>query len=112
MAITVTLDTILNWFEKSVEEKTPVPPSVWLDGASKLNALLGNLDDDLAGLEMDYRAVKVCFLEEGKSAAESEARAKASEAYRAYLKTKAKRERVIEFIRLAKKRTEVPGWDQ
>lgn len=108
----VTPDVILDWFTEAVEQGKPISPSTWLDGATKLNALLGSLDDEYIHVEMVYRRLRTGFLDDGKSAAESEARAKSSDAYRDFLRLKAKRERCAEFIMLAKKRAAVQSWDQ
>lgn len=108
----VTIDTILDWFTDSVEKAIPISPTLWLDGATKLNALLGNMDDSLIEAEMSYRRLRSGFIEDGKTAAEAETRSKASDAYRDYLKLKAKRDRCSEFIMLAKKRAGVQSWEK
>lgn len=107
----VTIDGILDWFQDAVERKMPVSSAIYLDGCQKLVALLGNFDDSLIEAELAYRRLRSGFIEDGKSAAESEARAKASDAYRDYLKLKAKRDRITEFILLGKARLKLPVWD-
>ena len=108
----VTIDSILDWFQDAVERKMPVSSAVYLDGCQKLIALLGNFDDSLIEAELAYRRLRSGFIEDGKSAAEAETRAKASDAYRDYLKLKAKRDRINEFVMLSKKRVGLESWEK
>ena len=43
----VTIDSILKYLADAVEERKPIPPERWIDGASKLNVLLGDLIVDV-----------------------------------------------------------------
>ena len=70
----ITIDTIIEWFKVQAESKIPVDPGKYLDAAQKLNALIGNLDDEVVLYKMKA--------ERGEK----------------------KRSQVIEFIRLAKQR--------
>ena len=106
-----TIDEILNGARDAVNNGVPVSPSSWLDAAQRLNALFQNLDEELIDAESAYMNVKVVYIEEGKTVAEAEARAKATEAYKNYLRLKAKKEQIKEFIRIVKKRVE-STWDK
>jgi len=108
----VTIDGILAWFQDAVERKMPVSSAIYLDGCQKIVALLGNFDDDLVEAELVYRRLRSGFIEDGKSAAEAEARTKASDAYRDYLKLRAKRDRIEQFILLSKKRVGLESWEK
>lgn len=108
----ITIEAILTWFKSQVEQKAPIAPSTWLDGAQKVNALFGELDEQLIKAEVAVNREQARFLEIGKSAAASKVLAKNTESYELYLTTKARREQAIEFIRIAKKRVEQPRWDQ
>ena len=77
----VSIDTILEWLRKSVEEKQPIPPSTFLDAAAKLIVLLADLDDDL---------IKAKFEAE---------------------RLQRKRDRIVEFIRISKKRVDLKEWE-
>lgn len=106
------LDDILNFFEEEVKKGTPITPGIWLDGAVRLVSLLAGLDDEMIEAEMEYRQLRSLYIEEGKSAAEAEARAKSNQLYAKYLKLKAKRERVQEIVNLSKKRASLMNWEQ
>ena len=101
------IDLILDGAKKAVEENIPTSPAQWLDAAQRLNALIQNLDEELVNAEITYRRIRSYFIEEGKSASESETRAKSSEEYGQYLKLKAKKDQVEGFIQIAKKRCDV-----
>jgi hypothetical protein len=102
-----TIEEILEGARSSVEKNQPVSPTQWLDAAQRLNALIQNLDERLVEVEMIYRRLRAGFIEDGKSATESETRAKSSDAYGELLKLKAKKDQVDSFIQIAKKRCEI-----
>lgn len=102
----------MDFFEKSVEEKTPVTPSLWLDGAIKVTALLGNLDDDLIEANMACNRLLATLIEDGGSVALAKVKMNATDDYRYFLKLKAEREKVEQFIMLAKKRCSLQSFDQ
>src|SRR5436853_544702 len=58
----VTIDTILDYLQNAVENKTPIPPAVWIDAASKLNVLLGDESDRLYGLQQKVAQMKLSYL--------------------------------------------------
>ncbi len=93
-----TIDSILE-----AENKEPISPHVWLEGASKLLALVGNEQNTLYELESvlaKYRADLMSNPEVTASKAKilTEARGE----YLESRKLKAKIERVFEVIRLGK----------
>lgn len=106
-----TVDSIMEWFNHAVATIQPISPGQWLDGAMMIVAMMQEIDESLIEAEAKYRETRAVFIEEGKSAAEAETRAKASDAYINYCKLKAKKERITSFIQLAKKRTELQTWD-
>jgi len=108
----VSLDSILAWYREKIESKQPIPPSIWLDGAAKLEVLVEELDEDLVEAKMAVNEEKASLVREGNSVAAADALVEATPAFRTYLTLKAKKERVVEFIRLAKKRTELSTWDR
>ncbi len=108
----VTIDTIMDWFNDKVEKHEPIGPNMWLDGARKVNALMGNLDEDLISAEMELnRNIANALSDEKLSSARARDLAKATPDYARLLKLKAKKEQAIEFIRLAKKDVVSPQWD-
>lgn len=102
-----TLDDILNGMEKAVSEDMPVSPVQWVEGAIKINALRGTLDNQIADFEAKLAYKEAKCIEDGKpqSTAKILVRGKYNKEYNEYLKAKAKSARIIEFLRLAKKRS-------
>lgn len=103
----LTIDKILEWIADKVENRIPISPAAYLDLAAKLMALLGNLDEDLITAEMTVNQETARFKQIGESAAAAKMLAKNTEAYRTMRSLEAKKNRVMETIRIAKKRTEL-----
>jgi len=99
-----TVDTILNWFRDAVENKRPLRAIDWNDAALKLNILVEDIDDMIATLDGKMADEEMRLLGEDNTAAKSKKMSRQVVDYAQYLKFKAKRVRVEEFIRLAKKR--------
>lgn len=102
----VSLDVVLSWFKEAVENKQPIPPSAFLDAATKLTVLLEDLDDELVTAEMEVNRAVRDFMLEDESAASAKIMAKGLPCYEQLLRLQAKRERVQAFCQLAKKRVE------
>jgi len=100
-----TLDTILEDMTNRVRENQPVSPSNWLDAAIKINALKGDLDNDIAHFEANLVIIEANYIKEDKPASQAKTLARAEVDYEEYLKAKAKAKRIEEFLRLAKKRS-------
>lgn len=97
-----TVDEIINNLQEMVEKKIPIGPSYYLEQAEKLVALMGDETDKLYSLQREIAKMKVEWIEDGKSVAESKLRVEGNEVYEQMLKQKAKCERVQEIIRIAK----------
>jgi len=108
----VTLDGILDWFYRETCARTPISTSQWLDAALKMTVLVQDLDNELIEAEINYRTYKASLIDKGQTAAGSDAFTKASPFYSKYLKLKAKRERIAEFIMVAKKRAQLEHFDR
>lgn len=105
----ITIDTILNWFKRVIENKESVPPSVWLDASSKLNILAEELDDELAELNGKVVEEKTTLILAGKSVSKAEALSERIEFVRRK-KLEAKRQRISEHIRISKARAREREW--
>lgn len=103
----VTLDGILAWFRQAVEDKQPISPEVWLDGAQKLNILQEDLDDAIVVAEMFIAQKKSESIAEGASVSVADRMADASPESAHLRLLLAKKKRVEEHIRIAKKRAEI-----
>jgi hypothetical protein len=97
-----TLDKIIVWLNDVIENKKQITPSAWLEIASKMNVLLGNETDELAELHQKISQMKLDLIEGGATATKAKIAIESTDAYKAYLKLKAKISRVEELIRLAK----------
>lgn len=100
----ITCDFILNWFKEAVEKKEPIPPSVWLDGASKLNVLQGDEEDILFELQQKVAEIRVKCMEESDKINVSRAKVlvEATDEYKQMKKQAAKVARIQEQIRISK----------
>lgn len=102
-----TIDTIMESMEKSVRENMPVSPAMWVDGALKLNALKGDLDNKIAEFESEVIKIEAKYIRDEIPASQAKVLAKADVDYEGLLKAKAKEKRIVEFIRLAKHRSKI-----
>jgi hypothetical protein len=106
----VTIDSILEWFKESIENKNPISQEQWLDSAAKLVILAEDIDDQLSQMEFQMAERERIALEEGEPAAKAKILKTGVVDYKYYLKLKAKRKRIDEHIRIAKKRERHPDF--
>lgn len=102
METLVTVDSIIAWFTEQVEQKNPIDPSTWVDGAQKLNVLIQGEQEKLFDMEQDVAKLRNLLLDSDESVAHAKSRIEATEEYKNARKQKAKVDRVIEMIRIAK----------
>jgi len=102
-----TIDTILEDMENRVKENQPVSPAMWIDAAIKLNALKGDLDNEIANFEANLAIREAEYVEMDNPASKAKILSKKDVDYEGYLKAKAKAVRIIEFIRLSKQRARI-----
>lgn len=103
----VTIDTILDWFKKSVQEHQPISANGWITSSLKLNILTEELDDTIAEFEGEMVRLESELIGEGKTAAAAKQIARGKVDYTGYLKAKGKRKRIEEMIRLSKKQAQL-----
>ena len=99
-----TCDSIISWFENAVRNKEVISPYLFLDAAVSLNVLLGGEDEKLFELEQKVALMKLAELEkqERTNVSEAKLRVEASVEYKQMRMQKAKIDRIVEFVRLAK----------
>lgn len=102
-----TIDSILAGFKDSIEKRLPIGAGMWVDYALRLNVLVESVDDQIAEIEAQMAELEAEEIGNGETAAAAKRVAKGKVDYRTYLKLSAKRKRIQEFIRLAKKKAEV-----
>ena len=65
------------------------------------------LDNEVIAAEMNYNRIKSAYLLENKPNAQADTLARSSNEYQYFKELKAKQDRVIEFIRIAKARSKI-----
>lgn len=105
----ITTDTIVEYLKNAVEQKLPIPPTVWLDSAVKLNLLLADEQEELFNLQQKVAQLKIDFLQDDDKRNVSKAKmmVEASDDFRLMKSQQAKIDRIIEFIRLAKVQSKI-----
>lgn len=101
-SLKITCDTIINYLQSKIENKEPIDPSTWLDGAMKLSILVGDEQDLLYDLQQQVAQEKVRHILEGSSVAKAKVMSEATEVYKQAKKQEAKIETIFENIRLSK----------
>lgn len=105
----ITTDTIIEYLKNAVEQKLPIPPTVWLDSAVKLNLLLADEQEELFNLQQKVAQLKIDYLQDDDKRNVSKAKmmVEASDDFRLMKTQQAKIDRIIEFIRLAKVQSKI-----
>ncbi|MEI6529655.1 MAG: hypothetical protein WCN88_04680 [Candidatus Falkowbacteria bacterium] len=98
---------ILNEMEKRVLDDTPISPASWVESSLRINALRGELDNELVAYEMIINDNVARLIQEGKSGTIAEKLSKTGETYKKYLELRAELKRIDEFVRLSKRRAAI-----
>ena len=101
------INEILDWFNKAAKQQIPVDAGMWINKAMELNALKESLDDAIVVLENEVAKKMEDFLSMNPKVNIAEVRVKATDTYKRLNIYKAKEKRVMNFIQLAKKQTDV-----
>lgn len=100
----VTTETILKAMKAWVTNKEIQSPSTWLDGALKLNILIGDEHEKLFELESQVAKEKFARLQaQNCSVAKINVEIESLPIYKEYRLQKAKIDQINEFIKIAKK---------
>lgn len=103
------IDDIIQNMRERVLNDISVSPASWIDSALRLNTLASeDIDKYLAGYEACMIEEEARLIESGEPASKAKILKTKAIDYESYLLMKAKAERVVEYIRLAKKRAVVP----
>ena len=108
----VSAESIMQAFKDRIEDKQPIAPSWWLDGASKLIVFWGDMADAYAKRKTEIAEIKVSWISQGKSVAEASVHVEATLAHQEMLQLKAKMDQITEFVRLAKQRARLASWEE
>ncbi len=99
----VTIDKITEWLTEQVQNKFPIDAHTWIDCAQKMNVLLQGEQEKLFALEQEVAlSKKILFEDPTMTAAKAKIYIEATEEYKNARSQKAKIERCIEGIRIAK----------
>ena len=98
---------ILAVLERWAEEKAVIDAHTFLDAATKLTLLLGEESDKLYQMEQNCAKARMEYLQGGMTVSAAKLVVEASDAYREARSQKAKVERIIETVRIAKHRAKL-----
>lgn len=94
-------------FEKDVADNKPISPAKWCEGALRVNALAGDLDNQVAHIEAEMNNIEAEYIKTDMPSSKAKTLAKAQVDYEKYLQLKSKLNRVKEFLSLARKRSQI-----
>lgn len=98
----VTVDTITGWIKEQVENKQPINPSLWVEASMKLNVLLGDEQNKLFDIQQQVADLRKLRIESGDTVSKAKVYIEATNEYKDMCKQRAKIERAVEMIRIAK----------
>ena len=98
----ITVEKIIDWLTVQVEGKNPIDPATWLECASRINVLLQAEQEKLFELEQVVATKRADYLKSGETVAFAKTMIEATDEYRETKIQKAKIDRALEVIRLAK----------
>lgn len=108
--MTHTVESVMQDLKERLEQSQPIGPSEFMEAAAKLVALAEGVDEELLLARMAVGRMKSDLMDLGKTAAHAKVSVEASAEFEKYLRLEAKRERITEMIRVAKKRAELKQW--
>lgn len=103
-----TAEKIMEEMEERVRDGEPISPASWIESASRVNILSGELDNKIANYEAELATIEAEYLKQDMTSARAKALAKAEIDYKDYLALKGRLKRTQEWIMLAKKRAIIP----
>jgi hypothetical protein len=103
----MTIKEIMEEMEGRVIKNIPISAGSWVESALRINALVSDLDNKIAGYEAQILDIEAEFIKQDIPASKARILARNKIDYKDYLIKRAEREKITEFIRLAKKRAEI-----
>lgn len=99
----VTIDLIMEWINKQIQDKQPIDVNTWLYVAERLNVLLQGEQEKLFEIEQEVALAKKLLLEDpSMSSTKAKVMVEATDIYKQSRIQKAKIERALETIRISK----------
>lgn len=102
-----TAESIMALMEQEVASNTPISPSKWCEAALRVNALAGDLDNQIAHYEAEMNTIEAEYIKTDMPAAKAKVLARSQIKYEEYLKLKAVLNRIKEFLSLARRRSTI-----
>lgn len=101
-------DFILDTIKGLVESQKVLNPNVWMSAALKLNILLSDEHEKLEDLrsEVAKKKLEIMSKQEKRNVAAADTEIEASEIYKQMRLQEHKTDRIVEFIKLAKKQAD------
>jgi len=102
-----TTDSVLTKLRVMVETRKPITSEEWIDAALFLNILKSDEDDEFLKHDTLLAKKRLEIRARHKSAVDAENELKTTEEYQNYQRQKARIDNIKEFIRIAKKQSDV-----
>ena len=99
-----TAENIINIIEERVRNNESISPVTYLESATRVVILSGDLDNKLANYEAEMNSIEAEYIKTDMPASKAKVLAKSEIDYKDYLKTKALLSRINNWIMLAKRR--------
>lgn len=103
----MTIAEIINELKDRVEKDIPISPSSWVEAAIRINVQSDTMDNKLAEYEGVMAEAEALAVGQGEPASKAKILARQEIDYVDYLKLKANLKRIDEFVKLAKRRSQI-----
>jgi hypothetical protein len=101
------INGIISELQTRVLKGDAISPASWVEAALRVNILGEDMDNELAKMENMMLEIEAQYVKTDMSSAKAKTLAKSEIDYEEYLQLKAKKLRIDEFIKLAKKRSTI-----
>ncbi len=99
----VSIDLILGWIQKQIENKNPIDPHTWLDACQKMMVLLSEEREKLFTYQQEVAQLRNLLLDDpDMSVAKAKSRIEATEEYKKARRQEAKINDILEMVRISK----------
>lgn len=105
--MTQTAETLLLLMEQKVANNEPISATLWIESATRINMLAGDLDNQLAHLEAQMNTIEAELITQDMPAAKAKVLARSKVNYEQYLRLKAVLNRIKEFLSLSRRRASI-----
>ncbi len=100
-----TAEDIIEEMTERVQNNEPISPASWLESATRVVLLSEDLDNRIVSYESEILEIEAEYLKADMSSAKAKTLSKSEIDYKKYSELKARKERIKEWVMLAKKRS-------